>query len=341
MALLHIEGFDDLTVSDIARAGYGVVDDSATLSIASGRYGGSSLQNSTSISSGLVERIGIKLPISFSGHLIAGVAAYLIPQPKAVADLSQYILYFETGGGTPIYLRYRVDSQKLTLGSLSVVINIPQLSWHYFEVDYDPSSQQWLVYLNDVLVLSGTYDPGGAITLAGIGFAQAGGSISSARIRWDDWYILDSSGTLNNTRLGDCKVVTRYPTSDTAAADFTPNTGVDHYALVDEVNQDGDGTYNEGTNPGDKDRYSSVDSIGNPLTVHGVGVRSFARKTDAGTREIRNIIRSGATTSNGDTIGLASTYTAKLDVYDANPNGGIPWTKTSAEAAEFGVEIVT
>jgi hypothetical protein len=51
----------------------------------------------------------------------------------------------------------------------------------------------------------------------------------------DDVYITNTS-----TRLGESRVVVLYPNADTADADWTRSTGVDHYATVDETTVNGD-----------------------------------------------------------------------------------------------------
>ena len=58
---------------------------------------------------------------------------------------------------------------------------------------------------------------------------RIGGVYSGMRGYWDDLWIDDSDF------LGELRVKTYWPDSDETHTDFTPNTGTDHYAVVDNL----------------------------------------------------------------------------------------------------------
>lgn len=60
---------------------------------------------------------------------------------------------------------------------------------------------------------------------------------------WDDLYICDGSGITNNDFLGPCMIRTLRPSADGDDSDWTTQSGLDHYAMVDEVEVDEDTTY--------------------------------------------------------------------------------------------------
>ena len=130
-------------------------------------------------------------------------------------------------------------------------------------------------------------------------------------LRLDDVYVCDTSGSRNNDFLGDVKVVTLRPNADTAQADFTPSAGSVHYSLVAEApDDDGDATYVESGTVGHKDLYGYQDLTGTPAAIMAVQLATVARKDDAGSRSLRAVLKSGATTANGATRVLGTSYAA-------------------------------
>jgi hypothetical protein len=94
-----------------------------------------------------------------------------------------------------------------------------------------------------------------------------------------------------------------------AHTDWTPLTGTDHGAMVDEAQQDDDTTYNS-TNTNDTiDTYIMEDLPFDVGEVLGVQVVSVARKEIAGTAFLKGLIRIDGTDFDGDhTNGLGTTY---------------------------------
>ena len=89
----------------------------------------------------------------------------------------------------------------------------------------------------------------------------------------DDVYVTNTS-----TRLGESRVAVLYPSADTAHADWTPSTGTDHYALVDETTVNSDTDYVASGTVGDLDLYEVGDLPFTPESIHAVQVTTCARK---------------------------------------------------------------
>ncbi len=70
-----------------------------------------------------------------------------------------------------------------------------------------------------------------------------------------------------------------------------------------------------------------------------VQVATAARKDDAGSRSLRALIRSGATTANGATRVLGTSYALYDDRFETDPATGTAWTKAGVDALEAGVEV--
>lgn len=157
----------------------------------------------------------------------------------------------------------------------------------------------------------------------------------------DDIYMCDTSETINNTFLGDCRVTLWVPTQDGAHKDFTPSAGTSHYAMVDDMPSDGDATYvSSGT-------VGAIDTYRAPMatfagTVKGLRVGITARKDDAGDRSVGIVIGDGVdpVTQIGGNIALTTVYTRQTTpIMEINPLTGSPWTLADIQADEFGLEV--
>jgi hypothetical protein len=154
----------------------------------------------------------------------------------------------------------------------------------------------------------------------------------------DDFYVLDTSGTVNNNFLGPCMVEGLLPNANTTDKDFVTSTGTDHYALVDDVPCDENTSYVDGDTTGDKDiwQYENLSQIDSD--VHGVQVWTCAAAT-SGSYTAKTVADDG-TTENADT-GLtvsATTYDGLFRLLDQTPSAG-SWSVTIINGSSFGVEV--
>ena len=151
---------------------------------------------------------------------------------------------------------------------------------------------------------------------------------------FDDFYFCNEASW-----LGECRCSPLIVTADTAQKDFTPSTGSDNYACVDEVpavTTD----YVSSTTPGDVDLYETSDLSFNPVSILGIKATLVAAKDDITTRTYRSKIKSGGTTANGSTKSASSSYSITADIYDKDPNTGSAWIKSGIDALQIGVEVV-
>jgi hypothetical protein len=158
----------------------------------------------------------------------------------------------------------------------------------------------------------------------------------------DDLYILNSTGSVNNDFLGECRIHTVMPNGDGATTDFTPNAGITNYTQVDEIPPDGDTTYVSSSTPGDIDQYDFAD-ITTTGSIAGVQVVIDARKDDAGARQIAESCRSGGVDYTGaNTFTLSSDYfMGYRQIRELDPNTAAPWSVSGVNSAQFGVEVIT
>lgn len=217
-------------------------------------------------------------------------------------------------------------------------------TWHHIEWKFTVGTNSaYVVKVDGVTWLSGTGNTKAGSSNYYNGFRlmpvtsySGGGSYS----QWfDDLYIFDAAGLTNNDLVGDCKIVTIYPTSDNSCNFATLSTGSNHYALVDDQPYDADSTYVEDSTTGNKDILGYSD-VSDANTVLGLGVITVARKTDTDAMSIRSIIKSGSTENASSNLTLTTDYTSIYQLSEADPNTSSAWTQSSVNSALFGFEIV-
>jgi hypothetical protein len=214
---------------------------------------------------------------------------------------------------------------------------IAAYNWYYLEVKVfiDNSAGTLEVRLNGTPIITVT----GADTQATSDALFNGFSISgSGKVVFDDLYVCDGSGSDNNDFLGDCRVDAHFPTADGATHTFTPSTGSDHYAMVDEEAPDDDTTYNAAASSSLKDTLEVDDFKNTGGVIYGAQVLVSAKKSDAGASSLCPVVRHNSTDNDGTAVALSTSYNYVRQIYEQNPNGGSPtdWTESDFNAAEFG-----
>lgn len=169
-------------------------------------------------------------------------------------------------------------------------------------------------------------------------------SAASANTAWDDIYICNDQGGQNDDFLGDSAVRGILPTADGATTTWTPSTGTNHAALVDDpASAPNDADYNRGVNIGDRDLYEYANVAGllnGPIA--GIMVSSAMRMETTGTSQVKVVIRQGGVnfdqathTVNGTTV---REYT---QVVENSPDDSAPWEVADVDGAQIGVEKIS
>lgn len=143
--------------------------------------------------------------------------------------------------------------------------------------------------------------------------------------------------------LGDTRVEAIVPTADGASEAWTPSTGSDSYALVDEMSgtfPNGDTDYLSSSTANQRSTFDMGTLSVSAGSVYALQTNMYARKDDAGTREIASVIRHGGTDYDGTTKSLSTTYAYYSQVYEAMPNADA-LSISNVNAAEFGIKLVT
>lgn len=175
-------------------------------------------------------------------------------------------------------------------------------------------------------------------TASAIKFGSPHGSTVGCPVKFCDLYIFDPSGDYNNAMVGDVRVDCLYPIED-VQDDFTPSTGSDHWALVDEPTAPNFTDYTDGFAVGDRDSflYEPIPPL-DYSTIFGVQVTALVHKTDAGGKNMAVFAHHVATTEDGPTDPINITAEYIHHVFETDPDGGL-WSEADVNAADFGVVV--
>lgn len=338
MSLLFIDGFDHYATADILKKWSD--HSGATIAASSGRRGGGAMNISfygyyatktlPSSHQTLIVGFSINAPVINTGSqklltISDGGALHLM-------------VTVETGGALKVWRDNSAYGNLLgtTAGSL-LVAGITK--YVEIKVKIDDSTGTVDIHFDGVSVLALT----GVDTRSG-GNATANsvsiyGLNSFSNCYFDDFYIANTAGSVNNDFLGDCRIDTIYPTSDGNYSQFTPSTGSSHYALVDETTPN-TSDYNDGAAVNDRDSYGMGNLSAIPSqTIYGVQVNAALEKDDAGARSATTFVRSSSTNGDGAGVALSTSQVYVSQMFETNPNGSIAWTETTVNAIEAGVKV--
>lgn len=343
MSLIFIDGFDYYPAITGATGVVGRWTLNATSSVVliSGRFGGQAFAANSNTTRILTRAVATTNTIS------CGVAIKI--NNASSVNGARRLLEFRNATGPQCgvginssgeIIAYR-NTQATVLGT-ATGITFSDGVWHYIEVEaFVHDSTGFIQVYKDgvsVLTVSGVdtkQQTDDTITLFRL-YGTDGTSALPDDFAWDDIYVIDQG-----TRLGECRIVTLYPDGATADADWSPSGGGNNYEKVDEAQVNGDTDYVASATPGDLDIYTVTDLGFVPDTVHAVQLTMCARKDDAETRAVRLKLKSGAVVEDGATQAMAGSYQYFSELYDEDPDAVGPWTASSINAMQIGIETVT
>lgn len=270
----------------------------------------------------------------------------------SVSSMTDVYIAFRRGAEENLRLQFVQDTSTTfkiqikrgsTVLATSAAYSAQQWHWFEFKALIDPSAGTYELRHNESVDTSGT----GANTADS---GTAGADVIDYQFRYaslylDDLYICDGSGSApDNDFLGDVVVEGRLPTGDGNYSQFTPSSGSDHYALLDDpaTTPDDDTKVSSGT-VGHKDTLTFDNLSFITGTIFGVRLYTSAKLSAAGTRTMRAKARVSSTDYNGSsTWTINSTlYKHFTEIFRVNPNTSAAWTVGEVNAAEFGFEVLS
>jgi hypothetical protein len=215
-------------------------------------------------------------------------------------------------------------------------------TWYYVEIKatIHDTTGSYSVRVNGVTVASATNVDTrnvGNESVDRVTFCGQGGFGHQSTF-FDDIYVLDTTGSLNDF-LGVQVVEAIYPTSE-VQGDWTPSTGTDNSAMVDENPMDSDSTYVESSTIGNKDLYGMGNLSQITANVKGVQVNADLRVTDATPFNVELIVKENITESAfaNQTVSSES-YRTFSNIIENNPDTGLPFTVAEVNAMQCGIEL--
>ncbi len=236
---------------------------------------------------------------------------------------------------------YRKDTAGLVLLGTSANPVIVANAWLHLEVkvflDAAVGTVEVRVEGVPVLVVPATRTTtnaaGAAATAQNVTLINAGALGSFVQVYIKDYIIWDNTTAFNNNFMGSCQVYKIVPDAD-VALNWTPSPadGIG-FDKINEVTPDDDTRYIQAPFPlpaaykcGLGDLPVTVTSVRAVLPIHR------SRKTDGGDGNLQIGLISAASTGLGADRPITTAYTYWWDVFDADPNGGIAWTRLAVNA---------
>ncbi|MCE5199811.1 hypothetical protein LLG39_12640 [bacterium] len=168
-------------------------------------------------------------------------------------------------------------------------------------------------------------------------------------IYYDDLYICDGAGTINNDFLGDVRIAVIYPDANGSNSDFVGSDGnsTDNYALVKEKATDfpdDETTYVQSDTIGATDTYlfEDVSFVEGDTAIDGVQLLMCAKKTAAGDKTLCPIVRmeDGNEYEGSNWNPSDASYSYMRQVYERTPEPSpSQWTPDIINATEFGHRV--
>jgi hypothetical protein len=330
MAFLITESFDHLTGPQITLKGWG----NSVNSTVGGRYGGLAAKMTSSVTALRTKALG-----SAHATVIAGMAF----QSLLGIPVNQDFLILQAGATGTARLSFNASGQLQVRNSSGTVIAtgttvILANVWYFVELKIfvNGAAGTCEVHLNGATEIASTAGNFGSTNIDTFSFSSPSSSATGGLV--DDIYVIDTTGSANNTFLGDVQVEWRAPDGDGAHTALVPTGGGSHYTQVNDATPDDDTTYVSSATPGDIDTYTIADVDG-ASTVFAVQKVMYARKDDAGTRQIAAVTRQAGTDHVGATKTVASTYAFYTEI-DETDGAGSPWTAATLNGDEFGVKVI-
>jgi hypothetical protein len=144
-----------------------------------------------------------------------------------------------------------------------------------------------------------------------------------------------------NDFLGPVRARWQPPTAN-STVEFTPSAG-SNYQNVDDTTPDDDSTYNSASYlvlP-KTDLFTAAALPAEASIVRAVKSTMRAKKLDAATVEMYNVISSSGTQATGTLHAIDSAYGEYIDLWNTDPATGAAWTPSGVNALLRGYRRVT
>lgn len=164
------------------------------------------------------------------------------------------------------------------------------------------------------------------------------GSVTMPQLRWDDLVAWDEEGDHNIDFPGPVRVLTHFPSTVTAQADWVRVGAATDVEAIDNVPPDGDTSYLGADEVNLVSEFTLPELPPEVIAVRGIYVPAMARIEDAGIGNIQVSMVSNGQVDAAPELPLTPFYTYRGSAFQANPDGDVEWTKEAYEAALIRIE---
>ncbi len=209
-------------------------------------------------------------------------------------------------------------------------------TWYYIElqVTIDNTIGSFELRVNGVNVLSASGIDTQESSSAIVGDVSFYSGMAANRF-FDDIYVLNDAGAINNDFLGEMQVIGLYVDGDGVVNDFTSSGGA-NYEDVDDGFILNVSNYVESSTPTNKDMYT-FEALGDYGHIAGVLLNVDALKTDAGDVTL-NLFATLDAVNEETPKSMTASWGAHQMLMETDPKSAA-WTKTNLNATQFGFEI--
>lgn len=348
MAIVDRDGFDGFNGVGTNTGLQAKWITGGTISMQTGRFGGQCMRTTAAVEVG-GQHATRNLPAGYSS-LTVGFAfrAVALPTSDSVTGFMTLLSSGSYHVGARLTTAGAIEIGRYTSGTASTVLGttangvIVVNTWHFLEFE---------IVISDTAGRVDIYRDGASVSAFGSSLDTRNGTPTTAdqlqfgilttanpspygTLEFDDLYVLDVA-----TRLGERRIETLRPTVDSGTNQWTPSTGTDHYAVVDEATANGDTDYLSTSTVNNRELFGNGGLSSTPATIDEVTVVMFAEKTDATTRTLYGSVQSGATDSDGSALTLAASYGHHSRAMALNPNGSVAWTASAVNNLKFGPKL--
>lgn len=285
-------------------------------------------------------------------HIIVGFA-YTFTELSAEAPFIQ----FHLTSGNPIFeLRAGIDGSVVAVEAAGTDVEIGRSTSGYLNVNTPVYVEVRVLFSTTVgeveVRLNG--DPTPVLNLTNVDTGSSSSTyfqlfhnpVNGVQV-WSAPYVLEVDATAPNDFLGHLRYAALDPVGNGNSSQLvgSDSNSTDNYLLVDDgaagMTNDGGTTYVQSSTPGEQDTYTLEDMPTPALSVVAVVPVLIAAKSDAGTRSIKPVVRSGGTDYDGDEAFLGLSYAAFPSIMLEDPDTAAPWADAGINAIELGVKVAS
>ena len=335
----------------------------ASIDTATKNGGNASMRISGSMAAGVFDGVAHNLTLATDVYGQYYIRIHALPSDSGATVATFDLL---TSGGAANAMSIQIGNEGGTLkmhvyynafgGEVTNTATINTDTWYRIEFLYKSSgagaTDQIVVKVDGTTVA----DSGATLTLTSTpGYFQCGvyngsaSTITTEDVNFDDIALNSTSGSVNNSYPGGCKIVIAVPTG---AGDNAATTGI--YSYINEIPPSGTATSGStmielDNNPTNAD-YNVTDSstmgIGSSDTIQAVSVLARIREETAGTSNytLRLKSASGGTTTSSSSVDAGNT-TPRTNpnsttafgnslISETDPTTGVAWTPTGTNSID-------